>query len=154
MSAEEGKRILNAVKSRLGLKYNIGHLGHAATVLALLKHHPIPASAEDTAFLFSPLPVDGRGYLSEDRTTQRYGNAQASAVVEFQKLASWGIKKDDPEGLKAALDNLAKKIRDDYNFWLGQSDCLLPISVANHNFASNLIAYVERCLITFWPQVV
>ncbi|KEY64041.1 Tri18 [Stachybotrys chartarum IBT 7711] len=140
MSVEEGKRIANAVKSRLGLKYNIGHLGHAATVLAMLKHHPIPASAEDTAFLFSPLPVDGRGYLSEDRTTQRYGNAQASAVVEFQKLASWGIKKDDPQGLKTALDKLAKKIRDDYNFWLGQADCLLPISVANHNFASNLIA--------------
>ena len=140
MSIEDSKKIADAVKARLGPKHNIGHLGHAATVLALLKHHPIPESERDTAFLFSPLPVDGRGYLSEERKTQRYGNAQAAAIVEFQKLASWGIQEDSSEGLKTALDNLAKKVKEDYDYWLGQSEYLLPISVANHNFVSDLIA--------------
>ncbi|RYP15909.1 hypothetical protein DL765_005443 [Monosporascus sp. GIB2] len=140
MNIEDSKKIADAVRARLGSKHNVGHLGHAATVLALLKHNPIPAAARETAFLFSPLPVDGRLYLSEERKTRRYGNAQAAAVVEFQKLASWGINEEDPEGVKVALDNLAKKVKEDYDYWLGQSDYLLPISVANHNYVSNLLA--------------
>jgi hypothetical protein len=108
--------------------------------LALLKNNPIPASARDTAFLFSPLPVDGRGYLSEERKTQRYGNAQAAAIVEFKRLASWGVQNESTEGVKESLDNLARKVKEDYDYWLGQSDYLLPISIANHNYVSNLIA--------------
>lgn len=140
MSVEDSKKIADTVKTRLGSKYNIGHIGHAATVLALLKHNPIPASARDTAFLNTPLPVDGRGYLSEERKTQRYGNAQAAAIVEFGKLAPWAINEEDPDGVKVALDNLAKKTKEDLDYWLGQSDYLLPISVANHNLFSSLIA--------------
>ncbi|KAI9149652.1 putative 15-O-acetyltransferase SAT12 [Paramyrothecium foliicola] len=140
LSVDESKKIADAVKTRLGSKHNIGHLGHAATVLALLKHNPIPPSAKDTAFLFSPLPVDGRGFLAEDRKTPRYGNAQAAAVVEFHRLASWGVKGDEPEDLKVALDNLSRKVKEGLDYWLGQSEYLLPISIANHNFLSGLIA--------------
>jgi hypothetical protein len=140
MSREDSTKITDAVRTRLGPKYNIGHLGHAATVLSLLKNNPIPPLTRDTAFLFSPLPVDGRPYLLEERETRRYGNAQAAAVVEFQKLASWGIKNDNPKGVKVALDKLAKKVKEDYDYWLSQSEFLLPISVANHNHLANLVA--------------
>ncbi|KFA53047.1 Sat12 [Stachybotrys chartarum IBT 40293] len=118
ISREDSTKITDAVRARLGPKYNIGHLGHAATVLSLLKNNPIPPSTQDTAFLFSPLPVDGRPYLLEERKTPRYGNAQAAAVVELQKLASWGIKSDNLNGVKVALDDLAKKVKEDYDYWL------------------------------------
>nr|QED55502.1 TRI18 [Trichoderma albolutescens] len=137
---DDSKKITDAVRDRLGPGYNAGHLGHAALVLAILKHNPIPASEQSTACLYSPLPVDGRLYLQEDRKTQRYGNAQAGAVVDFPRLASWAINEKDPNGVKVALENLSKHIKQSYDYWLGQSDYLLPMGITYHNFISNLVA--------------
>nr|QED55500.1 TRI18 [Trichoderma rodmanii] len=139
-SLDQSKKIIKTVRDRLGPAYNAGHLGHAALVLAMLKHNPITASDQSTACLYSPLPVDGRLYLQEDRTTQRYGNVQAGAVVDFPRLASWAVNEKDPNGVKVALQNLAMHIKKSYDYWLGQSDYLLPMGVNYHNYISNFVA--------------
>nr|QED55504.1 TRI18 [Trichoderma protrudens] len=137
---DQSKKITEAVRDRLGLGYNAGHLGHAALVLAMLKHNPIAASDQSKACLYSPLPVDGRLYLQEDRTTQRYGNVQAGAVVDFPHLASWAINEKDPNGAKIALKRLAQHIKKSYDYWLEQSDFLLPMGITYHNYISNFVA--------------
>ena len=86
------------------------------------------------------MSVDGRRYLKENRKTERYGNCQASAVVEIPRLADWAVNEKDPNGVKVALEKLAKLIKSNYDYWLGQSDFMLPIAIANHNYISDLAA--------------
>jgi hypothetical protein len=140
LTAGHSKKIQAAVKSRLGGKYNDGHLGHAATILVMLDYNPIPEDKKDSACLYSPLPIDGRRYLDEARDTERYGNIQTSAVVEIKRLADWAPKGDDPNATKVALEKLCKHLKKGYDYWLNQPDYHLPMGVAYHNWMSDGVA--------------
>jgi hypothetical protein len=86
------------------------------------------------------LPIDGRRYLKENRKTERYGNCQAGAVVEIPRLADWAVNEKDPNGVKVALEKLCKHVKSNYDYWLAQSDFMLPIAIADHNYISDLVA--------------
>ena len=124
----------------MGGKYNDGHLGHAATILVMMDYNPIPEDKKDSATLYSPLPIDGRRYIEESRDTERYGNVQTSAVVEFQRLADWAPKKDEPEGVKVALEKLSKHVKKAYDYWLEKADYHLPMGVTYHNRMADFVA--------------
>src|SRR5437899_1987371 len=59
----ESEAMIRGVKRRLGQQYTITHLGHAATVLALLNAKPLPPNTPCSQALITPLPVDGRRFL-------------------------------------------------------------------------------------------
>jgi hypothetical protein len=130
--------MIQAVKGRLGPKYTISHLGHAATVLALLKNNPLPSDAPDSTALITPLPVNGRRFLRDEFAAHRFGACQAGAVVEFQNLKSWAPE-DNAQEPAAALERLCKQVKESYDYWL-KNEFQLPLGVSKDNFLSAFLA--------------
>lgn len=140
--------IIRAVKTRIGPQYTISHLGHAATVLALLKARPLPAH-DTTTNLNTALPVNGRKYirdhLTEDDFLQnehahvQYGSCQAGAVVEFPNLAQWTVDESDNAAVSSALEGLARHVKQSYDYWISKP-FLLALGVSKDNFLSSISA--------------
>ena len=132
--------MIKAVKRCLGPKYTISHLGHAATVLALLKNNPLPADAPDSTALITPLPVNGRRYLRDEFATHRFGACQAGAVVEFANLKSWApVDNNAQDSIVVSLERLCKQIKESYDYWL-KNEFQLPLGVSKDNFLSAFLA--------------
>lgn len=127
-----------AVKGLLGPAYTISHLGHAATVLALLKENPLPSNALDSTALITPLPVNGRRYLRAEFASHRFGACQAGAVVEFPNLKSWAPQ-ENAKAPKAALEKLCKHVKASYDYWL-KNEFQLALGIAKDNFLSAFLA--------------
>lgn len=130
--------MIQAVKNRLGPRYTISHLGHAATVLALLKNNPLPLDVSENVDLITPLPVNGRRFLRDEVAAHRFGACQAGAVVEFQNLKSWAPK-DDSKEPAMALEKLCKQVKESYDFWL-KNEFQLALGVSKDNFLGAFLA--------------
>lgn len=141
-SKAESQAVIQAVKKRLGPEYTISHLGHAATVLALLKAKPLPPSAPDNTALIMPLPVNGRRFLKAEYADKQYGACQAGAVVEFPNLTSWTVDDSDSEAVKAALDRGCRHVKASYDYWLSK-EFQLALGVSKDNFLS---AFLSSCV--------
>jgi hypothetical protein len=98
------------VKARIGPLYTITHLGHAATVLALLKTRPLP-TGDTTTNLATALPVNGRYFLRDAVANKQYGACQAGAVVELPNLGSWAVDESNTAAVRTALGELVKHIK-------------------------------------------
>lgn len=135
----ESKAIIRAVKTRLGPQYTISHLGHAATVLALLKAKPLPAGTPDSTALIMPLPVNGRRFLRDEYVDKQYGACQAGAVVEFKNLKSWAVDESDTEAVKAALERGCKHVKESYDYWLSK-EFQVALGVSKDNFLAAFLS--------------
>ena len=138
-SKAETEAVIQAVKKRLGPQYTISHLGHAATVLTLLKTNPLPTSAPDSTVLIMPLPVNGRRFLKAEYADKQYGACQAGAVVEFEDLKSWTVDDSDSDAVKAALERGCKHVKESYDYWL-RKEFQLALGVSKDNFLSALLS--------------
>ena len=134
-SRAETKAIKDAVKTRLGPKYTVSHLSHAAMVLALLKAQPLPADTPDSKTIISPLTVNGRRFLRDEYVDKQYGVCQTTAVVEFENLKSWMVDELDIEALKTTLERGCKLVKKSYDYWLGKGFLLL-LDVTKDSFLS------------------
>lgn len=147
-SKADSEAIIRAVKTRIGPHYTISHLGHAATVLALLKERPLPAG-DSTTKLVTALPVNGRyflrdelakaNFLQDEHADVQYGSCQAGAVVVFPQLGQWTVNESDKEAVKTALEGLAKHIKRSYDYWLSKP-FQLPLCVSKDNFLSSFLS--------------
>ncbi|OIW25261.1 15-O-acetyltransferase Tri3 [Coniochaeta ligniaria NRRL 30616] len=147
-STAESEAIIRAVKTRIGPQYTISHLGHAATVLALLKARPLP-SGDTTTKLITALPVNGRyflhgelaegNFLQDEFADVQYGACQARAVVEFPQLGQWTVDENDETAVKAALEGLSKHIKQSYDYWLSKP-FQLALCVSKDNFLSSFLS--------------
>jgi len=137
-TAAESTAMIESVKTRVGPEYTISHLGHAATVLALLQIQPVPSDMGDTAYLCSPLPVNGRRYLKDPSLT-RYGSCQAGAVVQFPNLGSWSADENESDAVKQTVERGCKHVKEGYDLWL-KDDYQVAVNVAEDNF---LAAYLS-----------
>ncbi|KAF7164593.1 hypothetical protein CNMCM5623_009050 [Aspergillus felis] len=137
-SKNDSEKMIQAVKERLGPNYTISHLGHAATVLALLEKNPVPDDAPDSTALITALPVNGRRYLHDELAVHRFGACQAGAVVEFQHLKTWAPK-GNAQGTKTALENLCKHVKKSYDYWL-KNEYQLALGISKDNFLSAFLA--------------
>jgi hypothetical protein len=136
------------VKRRIGPEYTISHLGHAATVLALLKARPLPADDMSTK-LVTPLPLNGRRYLRDDlakgnylldeHANVQYGACQAGAVVEFPRLSQWMVDPNDSRAVDSAITDLTTHVKKGYDYWLSKP-FQLAICVAKDNFLSAVLS--------------
>ncbi|KAJ6007934.1 trichothecene 15-O-acetyltransferase [Penicillium herquei] len=134
----DSEKIIHAVKKHLGPKYTISHLGHAATVLSLLKNNPLPVDAPGDIGLVTPLPVNGRRFLRDEVANHRFGTCQAGAVVEFPSLKTWAPC-NDAEDHTAALEKLCKQVKESYDYWL-KKEFQLAVGVSKDNFLGALLA--------------
>ncbi|KAJ5713557.1 trichothecene 15-O-acetyltransferase [Penicillium malachiteum] len=134
----DSEKIIQAVKKRLGPKYTISHLGHAATVLSLLKNNPLPVDAPGNIGLITPLPVNGRRFLRDEVANHRFGTCQAGAVVEFPSLKTWAPC-NDAEDPTAALEKLCNQVKESYDYWL-KKEFQLAVGVSKDNFLGALLA--------------
>ncbi|KAK1671843.1 putative trichothecene 15-O-acetyltransferase [Colletotrichum godetiae] len=149
-SADQSQVIGKAIKSRLGPHFTFTHLGHAAMVLAILRVCPLLPDASDSIFLSSPLPVNGRRYLTSSDASIRYGSCQAGASVEFAPLRSYVVDEGNPEAIKATLVRLARYVRDSYEYWL-KNEFQLVIDQAKSNFLASFLASTPRAPSSFSP---
>ncbi|KAL4407439.1 hypothetical protein CABS03_11878, partial [Colletotrichum abscissum] len=131
--------ISKAIKSQLGPQFTFTHLGHAAMVLALLRVSPLSGDASDALFLSSPLPVNGRRYLSGSNASIRYGSCQAGASVEFAPLRSYAVDESNPEAVRMTLASLAHHVRNSYQHWL-TNEFQLVIDQVKSNFLAGFLA--------------
>ncbi|UQC90625.1 uncharacterized protein CLUP02_16155 [Colletotrichum lupini] len=131
--------ISKAIKSQLGPQFTFTHLGHAAMVLALLRVSPLAGDASDALFLSSPLPVNGRRYLSGSNASIRYGSCQAGASVEFAPLRSYAVDESNPEAVRMTLASLAHHVRNSYQHWL-TNEFQLVIDQVKSNFLAGFLA--------------
>ncbi|OAA69927.1 15-O-acetyltransferase-like protein [Akanthomyces lecanii RCEF 1005] len=138
-SKEQTKKMIQAVKTRLGQQYTISHLGHAAMVLALLQSNPLGSSAPPGTALITPLPVNGRRFLKREHQEHRFGSCQAGAVVEFKDLASWAPATDHPGSVQEALGKLSRHVKDSYDYWL-RNQFQLPLGISKDNFLSAFLS--------------
>jgi len=141
-TAAESIAMIESVKKRVGPEYTISHLGHAAMVLALLQIQPVPSNMGDTAYLCSPLPVNGRRYLMDPSAT-RYGPCQAGAVVQFPNLGSGNVDKNDSKAVKQTLERGCEHVKEGYDLWL-KNDYQVAVNVAKDNF---LAAYLSTLVL-------
>ncbi|GAD91476.1 conserved hypothetical protein [Paecilomyces variotii No. 5] len=128
---EETANLLRAVKERLGPKYTITHLGHAAVLLSLLKTNPPPADAPET-FCVTASPVNSRRFLQEDYakgTKTYYPVCQSTAPLLFENILSYDPRSCDKEQLREKLARAAKHTKETYDFWMTQPS-FLPASVS------------------------
>ncbi|GKT93659.1 hypothetical protein Ct61P_11509 [Colletotrichum tofieldiae] len=135
---EESQAVNSAVKTRLGPRYTITHLGHAAIVLALLRANPLPLDAPESTMLSSPLPANGRRFLKEADADRRYGSCQAGLFVEFSPLRTFIVDETDSDAVKDTLKRLVQQVKDGYEYWL-KNDFQLPIDQAKGNFLSAVL---------------
>ncbi|KAI3551290.1 hypothetical protein CSPX01_01207 [Colletotrichum filicis] len=138
-NTDESQAISKAIKSQLGPQFTFTHLGHAAMVLALLRVSPLPGDASDALFLSSPLPVNGRRYLSGSNASIRYGSCQAGASVEFAPLRSYAVDESNPEAVRMTLASLAHHVRNSYQHWL-TNEFQLVIDQVKSNFLAGFLA--------------
>lgn len=138
-SKAESEAMIRAVKTRLGPQYTISHLGHAATVLALLKAKPLPTGTPNSTALIMPLPVNGRRFLRDEYAGKQYGACQAGAVVEFANLKSWAVDESDTEAVKGALERGCKHVKKSYDYWLSK-EFQMALNVSKDNFLSALLS--------------
>jgi hypothetical protein len=131
--------MIHAVKTRLGPQFTISHLGHAASVLALLKINPLPTEACDGIGLITPLPVNGRRFLKHALKDGQYGACQAGAVVEFPDLASWTVDHNDHGAVISALKRGCHHIKSSYDYWLGK-DHQIAVNVSKDNFLADFLS--------------
>ncbi|KAK1526732.1 hypothetical protein CPAR01_13260 [Colletotrichum paranaense] len=131
--------ISKAIKTQLGPQFTFTHLGHAAMVLALLRVSPLPGDISDALFLSSPLPVNGRRYLSGSNASIRYGSCQAGASVEFAPLRSYAVDERNPEAVRMTLASLAHHVRNSYQHWL-KNEFQLVIDQVKSNFLAGFLA--------------
>ncbi|KXH60998.1 hypothetical protein CSAL01_06674 [Colletotrichum salicis] len=108
-------------------------------VLAILRVRPLLPDASDSLFLSSPLPVNGRRYLTSSDASIRYGSCQAGASVESAPLRSYVVDEGDPEAIKATLVRLARHVRDSSQYWL-KNEFQLVIDQAKSNFLASFVA--------------
>ncbi|KAK1497883.1 hypothetical protein CABS01_10861, partial [Colletotrichum abscissum] len=138
-NTDESQAISKAIKSQLGPQFTFTHLGHAAMVLALLRVSPLSGDASDALFLSSPLPVNGRRYLSGSNASIRYGSCQAGASVEFAPLRSYAVDESNPEAVRMTLASLAHHVRNSYQHWL-TNEFQLVIDQVKSNFLAGFLA--------------
>jgi hypothetical protein len=134
----ESETIIRAVKSRLGPEYTISHLGHAATVLALLEANPPSNCVPDTQSLLMPFPVNGRRWLRDDYARNQYGAYQAGAVVEFENIKSFMVDGNDKDAVAEALEKGCKLAKKSYNKQLRKS-FQLALGVSKYNFLASVL---------------
>ncbi|KAI3557293.1 hypothetical protein CABS02_02397 [Colletotrichum abscissum] len=108
-------------------------------VLALLRVSPLSGDASDALFLSSPLPVNGRRYLSGSNASIRYGSCQAGASVEFAPLRSYAVDESNPEAVRMTLASLAHHVRNSYQHWL-TNEFQLVIDQVKSNFLAGFLA--------------
>ena len=150
-SKAESQAVIQAVKKRVGSQYTISHLGHAATVLALLKAKPLPNSTPDSTALIMPLPVNGRRFLRDEYVDKQYGACQAGAVVEFPNLKSWAVDDNDPEAVRVALERGCKHVKDSYDYWLDK-EFQLAVGVSKDNFLSDFLSSWVFSTLKDWQE--
>ncbi|OHF03085.1 hypothetical protein CORC01_01469 [Colletotrichum orchidophilum] len=107
-------------------------------VLALLRVRPLPSDTTDSQMFSSPLPVNGRRYLSSRDAGVRYGSCQAGASVEFTPLRSWAVDEGNPEAVRNNLARLARHVRDGYEYWL-KNEFQLVVDQAKSNFLARFL---------------
>ncbi|KAJ9401502.1 hypothetical protein DTO282F9_1699 [Paecilomyces variotii] len=137
----ETAKLLRAVKERLGPKYTVTHLGHAAVFLALLKTNPPPADAPET-FCTTAMPVNSRRFLREDyakATKTYYPVCQSSALLLFEDIQSYAPRDCDKEQLREKISRAAKHTKESYDFWMNQPS-LLPASISFMSLISTALA--------------
>lgn len=130
--------MIEAIKSRVGPEYTISHLGHIATVLALLKAKPLLGNIKD-AQLVTPLPANGRRFLRDEFADKQFGSCQASAVVEFDDLKSWIVDEHDKEALVSMMERGCRHVKESYDYWVNK-DFLLAKGVSKDNFLSQFLS--------------
>lgn len=134
----ESHTIIRAVKSRLGPKYTISHLGHAAVVLALLKANPPSNSIPDSQSLIMTLPVNGRRWLRDDHARDYYGMCQTGAVIKFENIKSFMVDANNKDAVIEALERGCKLAKESYDEWLSKP-FQLALGISKDNFTASFL---------------
>ncbi|KAH8679921.1 15-O-acetyltransferase [Tricladium varicosporioides] len=129
----ESSAIVRGIKVRLGPGYTISHLGHAATLLALLKTNPPPSTTPQIQKAIFPLPVNGRRYLQEKYSHTRYTSCQAPAVVEYDNLLSYVVNHKGEDAVVEALERGCRVAKKELDGWL-KKPFLLAMGISKDNF--------------------
>lgn len=129
------------MKERLGPKFTITHLGHAAVFLALLKTNPPPADATN-AISLTASPVNSRRFLREEYangTKTYYPLCQATSPLLFENIQSYDPRDNDKEQLRENLARAAKVTKESYDSWINQPS-FLPASISFMSLIAMTIA--------------
>jgi hypothetical protein len=143
LTIAQSTSIISAIKSRLGSGFTISHLGHAATVLALLEANPLSQVTNSSGTeLVMPLPVDGRRFLRPELRDSQYGACQAGAVVDFGDITQLALQLNSvsksPESVIEILKTLCRTVRNDYDKWTSKP-FQLALGVSKDNFLSQML---------------
>ena len=132
--------MIHAVKSRLGPKYTISHLGQAASVLALLKANPPSNDIPDNQSLVMPTAVNGRRWLRDEHARDYYGMCQTGAVMKIKNIKSFMVDDNDKDAVVEALERGCKLAKEAYDHWLNKP-YQLALGISKDNFyASHLVS--------------
>ncbi|ERF71078.1 hypothetical protein EPUS_07750 [Endocarpon pusillum Z07020] len=134
----ESETMIRAVKSRLGPKYTISHLGHAATVLALLKANPPSNDIPDSQSLIMPIPVNGRRWLRDDHARDYYGMCQTGAVIKIKNIKFFMVDGNDRDAVVEALERGCKLVKEAYDHWMSKP-FLLALGISKDNFIASYL---------------
>ena len=111
LSPEQSKAILRSVKEKLGPTYSITYLGHAATLMTMLKFKPPHDRPSDQKHVVSPLFINGRRYLDpqQPKSLDHIPMCQAIGAVEFRDVERYTLseepkKKEVQQKLKIACE--------------------------------------------------
>ncbi|KAF7593964.1 trichothecene 15-O-acetyltransferase [Aspergillus hancockii] len=140
---EESGRMIKAIKSRLGPKYTITHLGQAATTQAMLEINPPSADLPGDASFVTPISMNGRRWLDDASAASFYAACLTSAVVKFNNVKSLIVDPSDKAAVVQALTRGCEDVKQSFDLWLGKPHHL-PVGIAVHNFSADLMAANDK----------
>ena len=115
---DESKRIVKAVKERLGRDYTITNLSQAALLLAVLKMNPPGPETPNSQVYNCPTPINGRRFLQEPYQSYAvpyFPSCQCNGFILFEDIKSYtenGMRNNDET--KELLKKAATISRDGY----------------------------------------
>ena len=137
-TVEESKRILSAVKTRLGPQYTISHLTQAAVVLAMLELIGADNVSDDDFFVHG-MPVNGRRFLDEKYAKKQYNMCETCAVIKVEKLKSLAKSKEDKQAAIEALTKASSDVKKCLDRWLSNPS-QLQLGVSMHNLEASFLS--------------
>lgn len=132
LSPEQSKAVLRSVKKKLGPTYSVTYLGHAATVMTMLRFKPPHDKPSDQDHVVSPLFVNGRRYLDsqQPKSSDHIPMCRAIGAVEFRDVERYILSKDpNKEEVQQKLKIACEEARRSYQR-IREQDSLLTESFA------------------------
>ncbi|KAB8235866.1 15-O-acetyltransferase Tri3 [Aspergillus alliaceus] len=136
---KECSAMIKAIKSRLGPKYTITHLGQAAVTQAMLEINPPSPDLPESAAFVTPNSINGRRWMDNAYAPTYYAACLANGVVKFNNVKSLIIDPSDKPAMIQALTKGAEDAKKSIDFWLSKPHHL-PVGINVHNLSAEFVA--------------